>query len=461
MSDQSIIRIEHRQDLTLSSDAPQWSESVQVVVSFFSDALTSGWLGQFCGRHANDLIVLLAIGFHGAPLRGPLLERLIASGAARAEDEGRLCCLASDKALADELRTTRETIGDSTSRLEARQMVTIADLRPLDPATGRRHPLQSESGAYLPSKVYLVSGNISKMIAKSIHRVGKSDTVETGKNAADGVGKSDTADAQTESGNPPQIKTLKGGGGEAADPLFANLDFTDQEVWAHFLAKFGKPHDFSAKEVKALANLRAAGYSLGEIQSGIDRAFARPAKPQNFSLCAAMVKDQPPQSAASARTKPESRQPEAASDEPTARQGLPPARSAAAGTQPETGQAALAIPPELEGAVKILREAGETLTGAKLARLVRMAEAYQSAAAKHGATAIAWIERAMTQGLGEAKSSLIGYADTILRRWARTGPDEEPVPPAQSKARTKKTTASDRIARTREALNTYRRPDGH
>ena len=128
------------------------------------------------------------------------------------------------------------------------------------------------------------------------------------------------------------------------------------------------------------------------------------------------------------------------------------------------------VPPELIEVARILSEHGEALTPAKLARLKRMAEAYHPAAEQYGAAATTWMEQAMTQGLGEAKSSLIGFADTILRRWARQGPDAEAVPPAgqapaQSPSRghksaAKKSTAAERIARTAEALTNYRRPDG-
>jgi hypothetical protein len=97
-----------------------------------------------------------------------------------------------------------------------------------------------------------------------------------------------------------------------------------------------------------------------------------------------------------------------------------------------------------------------------------MSETYQPAAARHGATAAVWIERAMTQGLGEARSSLIGYADTILRRWARQGPDAEsgrpgttPATPGSKSPASKKGTATERAARTAEALNTYQRPHGN
>ena len=473
MSDQSIIRIEHRQDLTLASDAPQWSESVQVIVSFFSDALTSGWLGQFCGRHANDLIVLLAIGFHGSPLRGDWLHKLISLGQVKPEDEGRLCCVASDKALADELGTTRETVGASTGRLEARGMVSIVDLRPLDSATGHRHPLQSENGAYLPCKVYLIAGNLSRMLSKSVNRVGKADTagagepgqpgvgkadtVESGKTGPHGVGKADTVHAQTVSGKPTQIvKSLIGGGGGDA-PLALNFSPEDQALLARFLECIGQPHAFSEKELKALAGLRAAGYSQPEILAGVDRAFDRPGRCRHFTFVAALLRNTPP--AARPETQPSEgvRQPE-------------PTRKLETGSMAAEETLALDVPPELAETVRILREQGETLTEAKLARLQRMVEEYQPAAARHGATAAAWIEKAMTQGLGEARSSLIGYADTILRRWARQGPDAEAVPPAgqapaQSPSRghksaAKKSTAAERIARTAEALTNYRRPDG-
>ena len=133
---------------------------------------------------------------------------------------------------------------------------------------------------------------------------------------------------------------------------------------------------------------------------------------------------------------------------------------------------ALDVPPELTEVARILKEHGEALTPAKLARLKRMAQAYQPAAAQSGATAAAWMEQAMTQGLGEAKSSLIGFADTILRRWAQNGPDRVLEKKVQEndqagqgagqarKPASGKSTAAERIARTQEALRNYRRPDG-
>ena len=478
---QKIIRIDYRQELAIESQRPGWSERYEVSVAFFADALTSGWLSRFVGRHGSDLAVFVSITLHAHPLRGSELKSLMDLNLATAQDEGRLCASVSDTALADELQTRRANIIEATQRLAASRLLRIIDLRPADARTEARHPLQDASGKYLKSKLYVLTGELGIYTKTVQSNSAAIDGVRFPYTAPDGVRKPDTAETETAYGFPPDgerkpytnIKSFKGGGGGDTSAPQENVDFEDQEIWAYFNAKRGRPHVYSEKEVRALTALRAAGYSQTEIQDGIDRAFARPAKPQNFSLCAAMVRDQPPASMVSeARTKPEPRQPEAASQEPQARLGLPPARPAAAGTQPETGKAALVIPPELEGAVKLLSEAGETLTSAKLARLARMAEAYQAAAAKHGTTAMGWIEKAMTQGLGEAKSSLIGYADTILRRWAKFGPDQEPVSPgaersparsagATRKPASRKTTAADRIARTEEALSNYRRSDGH
>ncbi len=258
------------------------------------------------------------------------------------------------------------------------------------------------------------------------------------------------------------IKNLGGGGGGGAAEISASeLSEEDQAALAHFLERLGQPHAFSEKELKALAGLRADGYSQAEILGGIDQAFDRPGGCRHFTFVAARLRNTPP------AAKPESQTPEG-------RRQPAPTRKLETGSLAE--ESALDVPPELVEVVRIFSEHGETLTAAKLARLKRMAETYQPAAAQYGATAAIWMGQAMTQGLGEAKSSLIGFADTILRRWAQNGPDgivEKGRPEGGSgkaqagrsggdrKPVTRKSTAADRIARTEEALANYRRPNGN
>ena len=271
-----------------------------------------------------------------------------------------------------------------------------------------------------------------------------------------------------ESGWPPTgpkesghlIKTLGGGGGGGATEISAP-DFSpeDQAALARFLERLGQPHPFSEKEIKALTGLRAAGYAQAEILAGIDLAFRHPGGCRHFTFVAARLRNNPPAVQSEAQASEGLRQPE-------------PTRPVETGTMAEAKVLAEAVPPELAEVARILKEHGETLTPAKLARLKRMADAYQPAAAQHDSTAATWMEQAMTQGLGEAKSSLIGFADTILRRWAQNGPDrvlekkiQENDQAGQGAGQTRKSapgkfTASERIARTEEALRNYRRPDG-
>ena len=226
---------------------------------------------------------------------------------------------------------------------------------------------------------------------------------------------------------------------------------------SRFLEKLDQPHPFSEKELKALAGLRAAGYSQAEILAGIDQTFRHPGGCRHFTFVAARLRNNPPAVQSEAQPSEGIRPPE-------------PTRELETGTIAD-GKAQ-EVPPELAEVARILKEHGETLTPAKLARLKRMAEAYQPAAAQHDSTAAAWMEQAMTQGLGEAKSSLIGFADTILRRWAQNGPDRVLEKKVQEndqagqgagqarKPASGKSTAAERIARTQEALRNYRRPDG-
>ena len=396
-----IIEITYKQTLRHTGEAGKtWSERVRIAVSFLSGALTSGWLrANFSDARAGgptDLMVLLGIALHARPLTGDELARLIRLGVATEADEGRMFTWVSDKTLADELGLGRETIAASAHRLQDRNLLSIWELD--EQLRDQSHQVRRGQSVYVQrgfgvSRFYVLSGDLEQFLSKTVTpiraassstdatRAAPSDTGDLTRAASSRTGAKGASEpvryhAAPHAASSDTNDLIGGEGGGDAAPLSVN--FSDDDVLGYFLARKGKPHAFSAKELKALADLRTAGYTLDEIKAGIDKAFARPGGCRHFTLCAVIIRDtSPAHLSGPTRSQPESARP------PEDARPLPevPTR------KPDNGQDKpddLTIPPELARPVGIFRGTGEPLTLAKLSRLKLMAEKYHPAASAHG-----------------------------------------------------------------------------
>ncbi len=420
MSTQRIIRIAYQQELTVEAEQPRWSETFDVSISFFADALTSGWLGQFCGHHGTDLVVLIAIGLHARPLRGEFFQELLGKGLISAADEGRLYATVSDLGLSRELgNVKRDTIAAATQRLARRGLLTICDLRPTAPGDPeRRRPLQvGSSHQFTKSKIYIIAGNLSNVLSKDVVRAQLSGTgrsrLQIARAPVSGTDSdpANRAEAVHESGT--NKGSPGGGGGVAPDPDFEMTSHFQEAAVAHFAERQGQPVTFSEKESAALRQLQADGYTVDEIRTGIDAAFARPTPPRSFALCARIIRNQPPLTRQPASTSPAPEPERAARSQPEAE-----ARHGEADVEPSAR-----LLPELAEAAERLIEAGEALTPARITRLNWMGAQFDEAARARGSTGPAWVTQALAHSLGVAKD-VIPYAQRMLERWRQNGPDQ-------------------------------------
>lgn len=429
-----IIRIEYKQELVWAEDGHGWTENYEVSISVLMEALTSGWLAQFTGHHGGDLAVLFALALHGRPLRGKTLAQLVEIGAAVPADEGRLVATVSDVGLADELKTHRHTIASATERLAASGKLNICYLTVVD-ANGRPKPLIAESGQYKPNKMYVLSGEVSRIVNKRVNRVENLDMVGRVENL-DTVGRVENLDTvharavskfSTSRVENPATNIKQAGAAALSAP-----DFSD-EALSYFLALKKGKHLFSEKELKALADLRQRGYTLPEITAGIDKAFARPGGCRHFTLAANIVKDAPPQ--AVARSQPEPTRSESPEFRGSSTGEATPRIQPESETRPRPETTQPEIPPELTEVVETFRAYGLAVTPAVVNALKGLSDEYDDAALKHDSTGAAWVTAALTEGQGIADKP-IPYARTILARWAKEGPGTDNRPKAPPPAPT-------------------------
>jgi hypothetical protein len=210
---------------------------------------------------------------------------------------------------------------------------------------------------------------------------------------------------------PPTAQILRGHLLEdEEDEEEATANFA-KKVFAYFSGRKGVAgYHPAVKEQVALQKLIADGFSVKQIITGIDQAFQRPSKPQHFTHCAAIVRDQ---LLRQARIPQEIPQPEAQPPE---------SQNAAALPEPENSEAPLVIEADLTRAVDVFRSAGREVSADVLARFRLMAARCDAAARGAGSIGPDWLADAITAGLGVAKSAnLLNYADAVLNDWIANG----------------------------------------
>jgi len=437
MARQRVIQFEYLQSLLQDSDKPGWSETVSVSVRILSEALTSGWYRERFASRGNDFVILLAIAMHARPLRDPDLAQLIKLGMATAEDQNRLYARVSDIALAAELGMNRVTIARATERLEKEQSISIVEIPEEIMAFRDSH------GRFNGSKVYLLAGDLqSRFFEKDIqptnratksstvedllqhrvtkssmvedaaqHRVIKSNTVD-GESAPHRATKSSTvsphratllntsdSDSRINKDDDESDEEVNGGAGQPTLAEQALAYFTER-MYASRKGVFD--YQPSAKEQRAAELLTEDGFTLEQIQAGIDAAFSRNPLPRHFTHCAAITRDL-------ARQLPEDSQPEARTpetDQETAR------------SKPEESP----IHPDLARAYQIYTSTGRNLSEDVLVRLQLMAESCEKAAQAQQSNGGSWLADALTLALGKAKpENLLSYADRVIDGWVRDG----------------------------------------
>jgi len=168
---QEVVRFEYSQTLSTNSNAPSWSEELQISVRIFAEAITSGWLGQNFGdkKSKGDFLLLIAIIMHARPLRGEDFQQLKELGLATDSDEGRLYTRITDTGLADELQWNRETISAGAKRLAEKGFITILDLKVALAQAGktskRGQSFKDSKGRYDGRYAFLVAGDIAERMA--------------------------------------------------------------------------------------------------------------------------------------------------------------------------------------------------------------------------------------------------------------------------------------------------------
>jgi len=412
MTRQRVIQFEYQQYLVQDSDRPGWSEEVQVSVRLLSEALTSGWYRDLFANRGNDFVILLGIVMHARPLRGVDLALLVRLGMAQRQDEGRLYARVSDVALSYELGMNRMTIAHATERLAQQGSITILEVP--DDLTAFR----DSYGQFNGSKVYLLAGDLQNRIfekeTQPSSRAIKYSTV----NSNGAIGYSTDPSHRANPYSSP-AKTFSTNKDEEELEEVVNVNAAPnlaRLALAYFAQSRGIAHfQPSVKEQHAALKLAQDGFSLEQIQAGIDLAFERTPPPRHFTHCAAVARD---------LARLETGQPEARS--PVTR------RLPAEAGQPETGQPEtrqeepeISLPAELGRAVQIFSSTGRDLSDDVRLRLLLMAESCALAAQKAGSSGGAWLADALTLALGRARpENLLGYADKVLGGWVLNGRSE-------------------------------------
>ena len=151
---------------TLRSDGKAWSERMDFGVTFWNNALSTGWIGEnFGGRDMGDIGILLGIMFHARPLIGEDFDLLVRLNMASSDDLGRLYARVTDVALADELRCHRGTVHDAADRLAKKGLITIV---PIPEEMARDQKFRDSKGKFSGSRIYLIAGSLEEAMSKEM-----------------------------------------------------------------------------------------------------------------------------------------------------------------------------------------------------------------------------------------------------------------------------------------------------
>ncbi len=422
MTRQRVVQFEYCQSLVQDSDRPGWSEETSVSVRLLSEALTSGWYRERFGSRGNDLVILLAIVMHARPLRGRDFELLLHLGMAQRADEGRLYARVSDVALSYELGMNRMTIARATERLAEQGSIAILEV-PEDMTAFR-----DSHGQFNGSKVYLLAGDLqSRFFEKDlqpVHRATKSSMAELNRATFHSTDAPDRATLYSTSAVTSRTNREVEESDEGVNDGSA-IDLPNLAL-AYFARQKGAPdYQPSAKEQRAAERLVRDGFSLEQIQAGIDLAFERTPPPRHFTHCASVVRDLA--RLQSAHSQPESRQP--------VTRILPASAGSPDTDTAEARFAEISMPKDLDRAVQIFNSTGRDLTDDVRLRLALMAESCALAAQNANSNGGTWLADALTLALGKAKpENLLGYADRVLGGWVLNGRLERPRPKAEDLA---------------------------
>ena len=428
MNSQRVLQFEYQQSLLYHSEAPGWSEILEVSVRILSAAISSGWYRERFGSRGNDFVVLLAVAMHARPLKGDDLKLLVSLGMAKPEDEGRLYARVTDLGMAQELGMSSKTIQRAAERLRQDGALSILDI------PDQVSSFRDSHGRFNGSKVYLLSGDLQgrfleKRVEDSAQRTNRPTvegdeivqrtncpavedaktvqrtncpTVETPENALKIEKELETGDhRETLLPNrwtkvPTNLEEEEERGGGIDSPQHSGNDLAEQ-VFAYFASCKNDPYyQPSAKERAALESLLANGYTLEEILDWVDYAFARLSKPHHFTFVAILARN--------TRSTPEGR------TQPATR------------TQPDDAPVQEGCDLAIEPVLAIYRSTGRELTPDILARLRLMSERCDSAARKEGSTGEEWLAEAIEAGLGVAQpDKLLNYASAVLGDWTING----------------------------------------
>ncbi|MEK7440579.1 MAG: hypothetical protein AABZ78_07280 [Chloroflexota bacterium] len=215
-----------------------------------------------------------------------------------------------------------------------------------------------------------------------------------------------------------------------------------EKVLLYFLALKG-PYEFSEKDRRELTSLFAEGYSLEEIQRGVDRAFEQRNKPRQFVQCARVTRNFPPTTGQPAQSPV---QPE--TDHQIPDTGTKTCEDEHAASTPEAE--AVDVPPALAVACqKFALISGEKPSAKEIAKLQHLAELCDASAQSVNSTGVVWLEEALGRTLtaDEDIPSPLRYTASILRNWITDGKGADLRPKRNGyrpPRKTERTTADER-----------------
>ncbi len=204
---------------TLEHDGKSWSEKSRFGITFWNDALSTGWFKKnFGGRDIGDLGVLCGIMFHARPLDGEDLDLLVQLNMAMPEDKGRLYARVTDVALSDELGMHRVTIHACADRLAEKGLIQIV---PIPDEMVHDQKFRDSKGKFTGSRIYLVSGTLHDAMTKEIgsqllpQQVVHVDS--TAMDAETGTAQVDSTDMMYNVGDAAHVESIGTGGDFAGD----------------------------------------------------------------------------------------------------------------------------------------------------------------------------------------------------------------------------------------------------
>ena len=146
------------------------SESVEVIVKIHYEMTSSGWVRENlpARTRGTDFMTLVFLALHARPLQGPDLDLLISLGLATPEDGGRLYVRITDVGLSIEMGLKRQTVAESVNRLAECGLVGIHNLpEEFSDREGVRR-FRDSKGQYAGSKLYLLSGELERMLTPDV-----------------------------------------------------------------------------------------------------------------------------------------------------------------------------------------------------------------------------------------------------------------------------------------------------